>query len=204
MLVSVRLIVLTFVLGLAASPAPGAASELTPSAGFRFGGEVSPSAVQQRTIDESLAYGLTYDISLAPEKWISVLWTHQSSEADLPGLLPDDDTLDLTIDYLLVGTAYRPVLKKPTRPFVMVAVGMTRVDTRRSEFDSDLVASGMIGGGAKFPISERLSFRLEGRGYLNFEEATLSGTCGGASCSLRFAADGALQFEGLAGLTIAF
>ena len=181
-----------------------AGSELTPSAGFRFGGEVSPSAVQHRTIDESLSYGLTYDISLAPEKWISVLWTHQSSEADLPGLLPDDDTFDLTIDYLLVGTAYRPVLKKQARPFVMVAVGITRVDTRRSEFDSDLVASGMIGGGVKFPINERLSFRFDGRGYLNFEKATLSGTCGGAGCSVRFAADGALQFEGLAGLTIAF
>jgi len=86
----------------------------------------------------------------------------------------------------------------------MVAVGITRVDTRQSGFDSDLVASGMLGGGARFPINERLSFRIEGRGYLNFEEATLSGTCGGAGCSVRFAADGALQYEGLAGLTIAF
>lgn len=204
MLINVRLIVLSFVLGLAASPGILAGSELTPSAGFRFGGEVSPSAVQQRTIDESLSYGLTYDIPLAPEKWVSILWSHQSSEVDLPGFLPGDDTFDLTVDYLLAGTAYRPMVKKRFRPFVMAAVGITWVDPQQSEFDSDLVASGMLGGGAKFPINEQLSFRIEGRGYLNFEEATLSGSCGGVGCSVHFAADGAIQFEGLAGLTIAF
>ena len=204
MVIIVRRCLFALVLGLAVSSAASAGSELTLSVGFRFAGDVDAGTIVDTNIDESPSYGLTFDIPLAPEKWIAVLWSRQRSEADLPGFLPDDDTFDLTIDYLHAGGVYRPGGDKRAQGFVMFTVGLTLVSPERSGFDSDVTFSVMIGGGVKFPISERLSFRLDGRAYLTIDEAKLSGICGGVGCSVRFAAGGAIQYEGLAGLTLAF
>jgi hypothetical protein len=196
----------TIALLLLALPALASAGggELTASTGVRFGGSVDADSARSSTLDPALVYGLTYDIKLAPEKWIAVLWSRQKAEVDLPGLVPEHDSFDLTSDYLQVGGVYRPERDRKSNPFVMFSLGVTRVDSDLPGFDSDIVLSGMIGGGTKIAFGERLGLRLDARGYFTLEKAELNGVCGGVGCTVRFAADGAFQFEGLVGVTYAF
>jgi len=180
------------------------AGELTASIGARFGGSVDPDSGGNSTLDPALAYGLTYDIRLAPEKWIALLWSRQKAEVDLPGFLPGHDSFDLTVDYLQVGGVYRPERGRKSNPFVMFSLGVTRVDPDLPGFDSDIVPGGMIGGGTKITFGERLGLRLDARGYFTLIQAEFSGVCGGVGCKAHFSADGAFQFEGLVGVTYAF
>ena len=48
------------------------------------------------------------------------------------------------------------------------------------------------------------ALRIEGRGYLTFTETELEGRCGGVSCTIDFAASGALQVDVLGGLVLTF
>jgi hypothetical protein len=178
--------------------------ELTASVGARFGGDVDPGSTGNSTLDPALVYGLTYDIRLASEKWIALLWSRQKAEVDLPGFVPGNDSFDLTVDYLQVGGVYRPERRRKSNPFVMFSLGVTRVDPDLAGFDSDIVPGGMIGGGTKITFGERLGLRLDARGYFTLIQAELDGICGGVGCKVRFSANGAFQFEGLVGVTYAF
>jgi hypothetical protein len=81
----------------------------------------------------------------------------------------------------------------------MMTLGLTHVDPTRPGFDEGWAISGAVGGGTRIPLSERFGLRLEGRGYFTFEEASLSGVCGGIGCVVRFGGSGGIQFEGLVG-----
>lgn len=199
--------VLPLLFALVLAPAAWAGGELTAQLGLRLGGGVDRDSGNSKTVDGSLAYGLTFDIPLGEkhEKFIAVLWSRQDSEATVADFQPTDAVFDLTIDYLHAGGVYRPVPGKgKAQGFVMFTAGVTLVGSDESGFGSDVVPSLMIGGGGKFPIKEKLAFRLDGRMYINIDDARLSGFCGGVSCSIHFGADGALQFDLLAGISFEF
>jgi len=187
--------------------APGIAQaevQVTPSLGFRVGGEVDLDFDSDDTVDPTPALGLTFDISRAPEKWLTAFWSGQRTKFSANGFSPQDRTFDLDLHYFQAGGVYRPRREKGAQPFVMVSAGLTWIVPHASGFDGDVGLSGSLGGGALFPIGKRLFFRLEGRGYATFTTMKLSGVCGGSGCSIKYSGTGALQFEALAGLTIPF
>jgi hypothetical protein len=190
---------------LAAAPAATAGVELTPTLGVRFGGSVEWDGGDS-DLGGSPSFGVTLDLPLAPQKWIAVFWSHQRVGFDTAKgeLLEDGGEFELDIDYFHAGGVYRPGTGKKTQPFVMFTGGVTWVRPGPSDFEDEIGLSLMAGGGAKFVLSPRTGLRVEGRGYLNFTDASLSGTCGGAGCSVRFASEGLLQFEALAGVTFSF
>jgi hypothetical protein len=194
------------VLALAILPAGVARAEVqvTPSLGLRVGGEVDLDFDSDDTVDTTPSLGLTFDISRAPEKWLTAFWSGQRTKFSASGFSPQDRTFDLDLHYFQAGGVYRPRRDKGAQPFVMVAAGLTWIVPHASGFDGDVGLSGSLGGGALFPIGKRLSFRLEGRGYATFTKMELRGICGGAGCSINFSGTGSLQFEALAGLTIPF
>jgi len=189
--------------GTLAAPAAVAEVELTPTVGIRFGGSVETDR-NDDTIDPSASFGLTLDLPLAPEKWISVLWSHQRGEFTASGLLQNEDPFELDIDYIHAGGVYRPNPGKKSQPFVMVTAGATWVRPQPAGFSDELGLSAMVGGGAKLAFSPRIGLRLEGRGYLTFTNVTINGTCGGVGCTVRFSSGGIFQFEMLGGVTFSF
>ena len=194
------------VLLLALLAAAGAQAEvqLTPSLGFRLGGEVDPDFDSGDTVDTTPSLGLTLDISRAPEKWLTAFWSGQRTKFGADGFSPQERTFDLDLHYFQAGGVYRPRREKGAQPFVMIAAGVTWIVPHVSGFDGDVGFSGSLGGGALFPIGKRLAFRLEGRGYATFTSMKLRGVCGGSGCSITYSGTGSLQFEALAGLTIPF
>ena len=187
---------------LAVSPA-WAEVEFTPTLGIRFGGSVETD-YNDDTIDPSLSIGVTFDISLAPEKWIVALWSHQRAEFTAEGVSPTDNSFELDIDYLHAGGVYRPGVNKKNQPFVMVSAGLTWVRSQQDGFGDALGLSGMIGAGTKVVLSPKIGLRFEGRGFLTFTDVSLSGVCGGIGCTVRFSSGGIFQFEALGGVTFSF
>lgn len=169
---------------------------------MRFGGELQAVRVEKNPIDASAAFGLTFELPLGPDRKIAVLWSRQSSRAELRELFEEPTDFDLTIDYLHAGGVYRPRRTDRAEPFVMVSAGLTRVDPARPGFDSAWGLSGAIGGGARFPLSARWGLRVEGRGYMSFSEARVAGLCGGGACAVAFGGAGGVQFEGLVGVSV--
>ena len=198
-----RIVALLLILTAASVVPTSAEVELTPTLGFRAGGSVETDSGDS-TIDPSLSYGLTLDLPLAPEKWISVMYSHQRSEFDAGGLLGSNEPFGLDIDYLLFGGVYRPGVNKTTQGFVMVGAGLTWIRPQPSGFSDEFGLSGVIGGGAKIVLSPKIAFRLEARGYLTFTQMTLSGVCGGVGCKVHWSSGGVMQFEGLGGVTFSF
>jgi hypothetical protein len=192
---------------LAAGAAVGGATaragvEIAASGGLRLGGEVASVRVETNPVEASAAFGLTLDVPLAPDKFIAVTWSRQSTDAELRTLFAEPTTFDLNIDYLHAGGVYRPRREGRSEPFVMLTLGLTRVDPTRPGFDEGWGISGAVGGGARFPLSERWGLRVEGRGWFTFSEASLSGVCGGIGCSVSFGGSGGAQFEGLVGASV--
>lgn len=188
----------------AAASAALAEVELTPTLGVRFGGPVEWDGGES-TVDASPSVGLILDIPLAHEKWIAVLWSHQRGDFSTPaGELEGDGDFELAIDYIHAGGVYRPGPDKKTQPFVMVSGGVTWVRPGSSDFDDALGLSMIVGGGAKFVISPRIGLRVEGRGLLTLTGISISGTCGGIGCDVRFQSGGIFQFEALGGVTFSF
>jgi len=192
-------------LAFAAVSLASAGGELTPTLGVRSGGSVEWEGGDS-VLGASPSFGVTFDLPLAPEKWIAVLWSHQRADFDTAEgeLLEGGAEFELDIDYLHAGGVYRPGRGKKTQPFVMVTGGITWVRPHRPGFDDELGLSLMAGGGAKFVLSPRVALRLEGRGYLNFTNVSLDGTCGATGCSVEFSSAGLLQFEMLGGVTFSF
>jgi hypothetical protein len=178
--------------------------ELTPAIGFRVGAEVETNRVTDSRVKTSPSFGLTLDFDLKPTRWVTVLWSVQRTEIEDVESLPDADSLGIDVHYLHAGGVYRPMRDKKTQPFVMISGGLTWVVPDRGSFDSDGGLSLAVGGGWIVPLDKRLAFRFDARAYMTFSTITLSGTCGGTGCSVRFSGGGALQLEGLFGLSIPF
>lgn len=195
-----RLLLPLLVLLACASPV-SAEVELTPALGLRVAGAIDPVGAADTTLDLSPAYGVTLDLTLRPEKYFTLLWSRQSSEFDAVGLLPDRDTFELDVDYLHVGGAYRPRRSKKLKPFVMATLGLTWVQPEPSSFGSEIGFSMLAGGGFIRELGPRTALRLDLRGFFNITGVTLSGTCGGVGCSVRFSGGGGLQFETLFGVS---
>ena len=177
--------------------------ELTPHVGVRLGGDLEAEAINVDSLKFGPVYGLTYAHRLRDQGWLWSAWSVQPTEFDAPGLLPDRDTIDLDIHYLHVGTSYRPVGKKRTQGFVMFGFGLTWLDPP-AEFDAELGASLLVGGGFRTPLKPKIDLRFDVRGYITFTDTELKGQCGGVACSIDFAGGGVLQVDLLVGVSFGF
>ncbi|MCP3981785.1 MAG: porin family protein [bacterium] len=177
--------------------------DVTPQFGFRLGGELEGETSDER-VDDTAAYGITFDFELSPTTGVVALWSHQGTEFSSDDLLPLTAPLDLDVDYIHVGSYYSPESTKRFRGFVLFSVGGTWIDTDQPGFSGDRAFSIMGGGGVEVPLTERLAFRADARGYLTLADMEIDGECGGNRCRFEISGDGAFQVDLLVGLTIAF
>ena len=192
---------------LVAALAPTAAGavevELTPSVGFRAGGEVELASSQtNEDLDGSATYGLTVAFPVRRDGRIEAIWAHQDSSFALDGVTPSGGSFGLRVDSLHLGGVYEPERRSGPRPFILFSAGLTRFDPEPSGFDPETGASIAVGGGATFPLGRRVGLRFVARGWFTFNEASFSGMCGPTACSFRLSGSGMSQVELATGLAI--
>jgi hypothetical protein len=162
-----------------------ASFELTPFAGFRWGGTIfaDQSFIFTRDVDvaSSANFGANFGIPLGDTGMkLELMANRQSSELETSeGLFePDDEVADIDVTYLHAGLQLPFARSRNATPYVIVSAGLANLDPQIAGVDAEMRFSASAGIGVKVPMSRALSFRFEGRGYYTaLEEDTDCSFC---------------------------
>lgn len=180
--------------------------ELTPFAGYRLAGDFdarSSDAFDPRLniqVDESAVYGVLFDIPLSRNWQLELLANRQqtSFSVDRGFLEPQDDLGDVDLTTIHGGFLLQWG-EGQVNPYVTLTAGITRIEPKFRNLDSDDRFSASFGGGAKIFFAENVGLRLEARGFWTDLDTGFDD---------RFdrydSGDGLFQGEGSVGLIIAF
>ena len=178
--------------------------ELTPFAGFRFGGGFTDNTTGiGLDADEGKSFGLILGVPATPETEYELFYSFQKTELKGRGVLSGDALFDLDIHYLHIGGTYLFPGER-VRPFIGGGLGLTYFSPDGPGLNSKVYFSLSLGGGAKIPISKRVGLRFEGRGFLTILPDSTDIFCvssGGAACAVRVQGDVFGQVELLAGIS---
>jgi hypothetical protein len=177
--------------------------EITPMLGLRGGADLDPVSTgsPETEADPSASFGVVYDFLVRRDARLEIFLDRQELEfAEEGASTSGTERFDVTVDYLHVGGVYEPK-SGPSRPFVAVDLGLTRIDADGATVDDSIGFSGSIGGGTKIALGSRLALRLEARGYATFSEPSFQAACG-PGCTVNLSSAGWFQLAGRVGLVI--
>lgn len=211
-------------------PALGAAQtfrfEVTPTVGYRFGGEMflQERAIRHQDFDVGIsssgAWGIRLGVATSTAAQVEVLVSHQPTTfkdtqglfGETPGgfVVPGDThVLDMDVTYYHLGVAWH-TNAGPTRGFLAASAGATRL-VPRLPLPNDTRASASVGGGIKLDFNDTLAARFEGRYYWTDTDPNTTATyqfanidCSGP-CTYTYAYPSSMsQFEITFGLVFRF
>jgi hypothetical protein len=183
--------------------------ELAPYAAFRFGGEFEErDGRRDFALDESAARGLIFSFRAAAEngQW-EALYAHQATKVATAVNVGADRELELDVDYLHFGGAYR-FAGTSVRPFVSATAGAAHFSPRLPGFEAETFLSGSLGGGVQLRADKRVGVRLDGRLFATFLGHDTDIFCHASSvtnaCAIAVASSTLIQWEAGAGLVFRF
>lgn len=177
--------------------------EITPFAGYRFGGRFEdPATTDSVDLKEAASFGLAVDVSYAPGQAIQVFYSRQSTEVE-----DVSPALDVDVEYIHVGGVATFPSETEFLPCLVGTIGAARYSPGGG-LDDETRFSATLGGGLKYFFNERFGLRFEGRGYFTFFDSDAAVFCisdqTGATCRLRAKSSVVWQIEAQAGFTYRF
>jgi hypothetical protein len=184
-------------------------AEITPFAGYRYGGELDVAESDQAVkLKSSPAYGLLLDI-YDPQGVGSFqfLYSQQRTDAEFEDPSLDRQRIDTVLHTLQFGGTYRGT-RESLQPYLAATIGATHITTSGRTRESDTFASGSIGGGIHVRPIQRVDFLVEGRLHAALIDNNTNLFCQTGPdanvCAVRVSGDLLLQAEVFAGVTIRF
>jgi len=187
------------------STAEAQSFELTPFAGWRFGGGFADLQTgADLDLDDGLSYGLILGIpwNAQHRSRLELIWSWQDTTIDTTST--GDPGFDLDVHYLHVSGMV-PFATSNERLDVLLSIGagatfmLPGIDGAGSEVRfSASAAVGLL-----YHVSDRVGIRLEARGWLTITEAGGAVFCSGG-CLVAFSGSGFSQGELTAGLQLSF
>ncbi len=186
--------------------------EITPIAGYRFGGTLlrydgvgGSTANAGLEVGDSATFGvhLGYRVS---DFEIEALYARQPTHLELPGLFTGAPLLDLTLETWQAGGNYL-IGTKDARvvPFIGVALGFTRLLPEAEGLTDETRFSASFAGGLKFWLGKHVGIRLEGRAFVTVIESGGDETCGpNRGCASQVRGTDLYQGEARGGLILRF
>jgi hypothetical protein len=192
-----------FVLGGLAARVEAQTVEISPFAGYRFGGdlyEVYTGAALD--IDGAATVGGVVDVFVDRGVSFSFVYTHQDAAIETVNSWGEaSDFGRISIDHWHAGGT-QEFGAGAVRPFLIGTIGLTRFG---APGDSEVRFSTAAGGGVKLMPTRHLGVRLDGRVYAVFMNGwTSAGVCGGAGCLVGVDVSLIWQAEFTAGLVLSF
>lgn len=194
------------------SPLPAIAEdfEITPFAGYTWGGEFTDSVTGTTLkVNETSNYGVMVDINLVninkdELSQVELYFSHQATQLKTDnGTFTGSPLFDLDIDYYHLGGTYGMDLGK-VKPFVVGTLGVTHMVPQGPGLDALTKFSLSLGGGVKLFATNRIGLRLEGRWFGTLFNGSGSAFCTTGTCAINVQGDLFSQFVANAGLIIAF
>ncbi|MDX1507983.1 MAG: outer membrane beta-barrel protein [Woeseiaceae bacterium] len=182
--------------------------ELTPFAGYRFGGSFDfENDAGSYDADDAASFGLIFNARHSGNTQWEVYYSQQNTTARLDSSTSIAPLVDTDIQVLQVGGTYQGA-GQSFRPYLSLTLGGTRVRTTANGSQSDTFFSGSLGAGMNFAPSSRIGFRLEARANATLTDSNTDLFCRTGPdinvCAIRV--DGKLltQVEAFAGLVVRF
>ena len=190
------------VLGHAAAAA-AQALELTPFAGYRFGGGFFELVTGQPVdLDGAMSLGVSVAVPLSNGVQVEGLFTHQHAHVLVPvGPFRPATRWRISVDHWQ-GGGLQEFGRWRVRPFLTGSVGLTRF---AAADDSEIRFTVGAGGGVKVFPSPHLGVRLDGRVFATFVDADARvAACSPRGCFVSFDADVLWQADFTAGVVFRF
>lgn len=182
--------------------------EVTPYAGYRFGGEFEESGGEGTVeVNDDPGFGIILNGRDSSYTQWEILYSQQSAEADTTAVATLGPATDMDIHYFQLGGTYQWD-GRIARPFLSAGIGGTHIDPDVSSLDSDTFWAFSIGTGLQFRPGERWGIRIEARAFGTLMDSDSEIFCesgiDGGLCS--FVVDGDIfwQLETFAGVIFRF
>jgi opacity protein-like surface antigen len=175
--------------------------QITPFAGYAFGGSVRSSVLDEKySFDSSLAYGGTLNFAINESWRFELLYSRQETKLGGDGLSP---SFDVTIERYLAGFQEEKG-EGNIRYFGTFWLGATRFVPGLAGYDAEMRFGGGVGLGVKtFPV-KNVGLRFEARGFYTLVKSEGGAFCANGECLFAFAGTGLWQGDVSAGLILAF
>jgi hypothetical protein len=198
--VSRRIGILMAVGSLAAADARAQSVQLTPFAGYQFGGSFqSPVLGVSASLKSSLSYGGTADFAIG-ERWrVELLYSRQPTELRAGSA----SVFDVNVERYMGGISEEKGEGR-TRFFGVGLVGITRFVPGLDGFDSESRFTLGVGLGLKHFLSDHFGLRAELRGFYTFTEVDGGVFCSAGTCLFVFGGRGLWQGDVSGGVILAF
>lgn len=143
------------------------AIDVTPFAGYRWGGTIDREPNLFDTdleIVDSASYGLIVGFVVSPAVQVELSVHRQASElaADTGLFEPEVPVADVDLTWYQIGGTLE--WGRDIRPFVQGSLGAATIDPDAAGATSETRFAGTFGAGVKLRVSDRIGFRLEGKG----------------------------------------
>jgi hypothetical protein len=204
------LIVLALIAHAPAARADGPRFEITPFAGYRFGGEIETPETDTEDahsvdLNEGGGWGVDLGLYRDDSSFYELLYSSQSSDLDSKD--PALRGIDVTTAYYHFGGTIFFAEQNWAVPYLSLTAGATRFDADGG-FDSETKFSMSLGGGLRLPFTERFGALVGLRGYLTLVDSDTDFLCvssgGAGTCLLKSSGDTFFQGEALVGVTFTF
>lgn len=148
------------------------AFELTPFAGYRYGGTIFADQTflfgEDVDLASSASLGVNFGIPLGdtPMK-LELMASHQSTHLQSGGGLfaPDDRIADIDVTYYHAGLQIPFATSRNAAPFLVVSAGVADLDPQIAGVSAENRFSASAGVGVKVPLHRNLGLRFEARGF---------------------------------------
>ena len=185
------------------------AAEITPLLGYRTGGDVINTTTDKKhSADSSSIYGVIIGSErFDGGKRYELYYSHQStdfSSVDIGTANPTGADLPLTIDYLHIGGTAPISEDELLKTFVSGGLGISYLSPDLAGLESEMRASLSLGIGVRWPMSERVSLRLETRLLATLFNNNASIFCSNGACDFSVSGNYFTQYEAFAGVSIGF
>ena len=202
----VRLFLLCIaIIAIRASPVHAMDLEITPFAGFTWGGEFTDAETgKSLRFDDTSSYGVMLDFKQAEDSWIELYFSRQQTRlTSSQGPFYGNPLFDVDVEYYHIGGTYGAAAGK-VRPFVVGTFGATHLVPQGAGLQSETKLSLSLGGGARFYLTKRIGLRVDARWFGTFFNGSGSAFCSGGACSVNVQGSVLSQITTNAGVILAF
>jgi hypothetical protein len=184
--------------------------EITPFAGYRFGGNFDisgelyqePLQTLEINVDDNSSYGVIFSWPYDHKRQGELLISHYESEL-IPASLLTPYTSDLSVTYLHLGG--NVPLSKGLIPFWFSGgFGITHFSPNEKKLADETKLSVNLGFHSKLKLTDNIAIRVGARVYATFLDSGSAMFCDNNTCTVAISSDMWVQSELSAGLTFTF
>ncbi len=198
---------------IAPATARGQTVEITPVAGYRFGGTFTAgnSTGPQGNfgtyeVDDAASFGVHLGFRVSRDGEVEALYSRQNTRLATGGLFTGTPVFDLALESWQAGGNYLFEEEDArVRPYIGMGLGFTRLLPGPGGLSNETRFSASFAAGAKVWLGRRLGLRFEARGFFTFLGGSRESFCHtGEGCQIHAEGDVISQGDFNAGLVLRF